>query len=595
MHELREEELNSLRSQADIADVVGHYLSLVKKGKALSAVCPFHDDHDPSLNINTERQIYKCFVCGAGGNVFTFVRDYEKISFREAVAKVADLVGFKLSVDYSAPAIAIDPAIQRLYNVLKDSIQYTNYTLNSVQASEAKGYLKNRGIGDATIEKFAIGYNPENDELTRFLKAKGHLVEDLVKANVTRINEYGERDVFAGRITFPIHDPQGRPVGFSARTLQKDLAKYVNTAETPIYTKGKLLFNYHRAKTFARQAGEMLIVEGVTDVLAFDRAGVYNVLATLGTACTKDQIRLLRQLGEKAVLCYDGDNAGQNATYKIGSLLLEAGFKLEIIPNTMGLDPDELCQKHGAEALAAFSRRRISWLDFLIEYRLKSVDLDNYSQKKEFVKVMMAEIDKVNDRFDREMLIQKISTLTKLTGEQMSLLNPRKSNQNATPIQRKYGSTPSRLSKLDWAEKEILGQMLSGRSAALLFRDELGFLPQPLNNACAMTILDYYRNHNEIVLADFINTIAESEVVHLITDISNSEIYYKEYNEAALRDALTLCKTSMLDQQIERLKLESKQTDDIALRQNMAKKLEELRNEKLRLKQKTKEDLHGST
>jgi len=331
-------------------------------------------------------------------------------------------------------------------------------------------------------------------------------------------------------------------------------------------------------------------VEGVTDVLAFDKAGVYNVLATLGTACTKDQIRLIRQISEKVVLCYDGDAAGQSATYKIGTGLLEAGFKLEVISNDTGLDPDEICQKHGAETLAAFSRKRVSWLDFLIEYRLKSVDLNNYSQKKEFVRVMMNEIAKVNDRFDREMLVQRLSTLTKLTAEQMGLLAPRTTTQPSESQLRKPPVLAPRLSKLEWAEKEILGQMLTGRLAALQFRDELGFLPDRLNNALAMTILDYYRNHSEIQLADFINTLGDGALVSLVTEISNNEIYYKEYNPRALRDALTHCKASMLDHQIDQLKTEAKKTDDLVKRQSYAKQLEDLRNEKLRLKEQKKED-----
>ena len=590
MRELSEEELNNLRVQADIAEIVGHYLPLVKKGKAMSAVCPFHDDHDPSLNVNTDRQIYKCFVCGAGGNVFTFVRDFEKISFREAVVKVAELVGFKLSVDLTYAQAAIDPALQRLYACLKDSVQFTHYTLNTLIAGDAKEYLKNRGISDQTIEKFELGYNPDNDELTRFLKAKGHVTEDLVKANVTRINEFGEKDVFAGRITFPIHDPQGRPVGFSARTLTKDIAKYVNTAETPIYTKGRLLYNYHRAKTDARKLGETFLVEGVTDVLAFDKAGVYNVLATLGTACTKDQIRLLRQIGEKVVLCYDGDNAGQNATYKIGTTLLEAGFKLEVIQNDTGMDPDDIGQKHGSETLAAFSRKRISWVDFLIEYRLKTVDLNNYSQKKEFVRVMMGEIAKVTDRFDNEMLQQKLSAITKLSNQQMELLAPRLPQTQTSALSKRSSVFTPRLNRLEWAEKEVLGQMLTSRNGALMFRDELGFLPDPLNHALAMTILDYYRNHTEIILADFINTLNDKALISLVTELSNNEIYYKDYNGHALRDALMQCKASIINEKIEELKQASKQTEDMVLRGDYAKQLETLRTQKLRLKETKKED-----
>jgi DNA primase len=350
------------------------------------------------------------------------------------------------------------------------------------------------------------------------------------------------------------------------------------------------LYNYHRAKTECRKAGETFLVEGVTDVLAFDRAGVYNVLATLGTACTKDQIRLLRQISEKVVLCYDGDNAGQNATYKIGTTLLEAGFKLEVIQNDTGMDPDDICQKHGSEALAAFSRKRSSWLDFLLEYRLKTVDLNNYSQKKEFVRVMMGEISKVSDRFDNEMLIQRLGALTKLTSEQMGLLAPRTTQSQATAPQRRTTSSAPRMNRLEWAEKEILGQMLSSRNAALMFRDELGFLPEPTKHAVAMSLLDYYRNHAEIVLADYINTLDDDALVSLVTELSNNEIYYKEYNSRALSDALTQCKASILNDKIEQLKEASKHTEDLALRSAYAKQLEDLRNEKLRLQEPKKED-----
>ena len=478
MRELNEEEINSVRSKADISEIIGHYLPLVKKGKSYSAVCPFHDDHDPSLSISQDKQIYKCFVCGAGGNVFTFVRDYEHISFREAVVKVAQWTGVELSADFHQDSeIKMDPKIRRLYDVLRDTVQFTHYAINSSAGIDAKLYLTNRGITDAIIDKFEIGYNQDSDEVTKFMQAKGYSVEELVKANVTRINEYGEKDVFASRITFPIHDPQGKPVGFSARTLIKEVtSKYINTNESPIYTKGKLLYNYHRAKVPARAEKEVFLVEGVTDVLAFDKAGIYNVLATLGTACTKEQIRLIQQASEHVVLCYDGDAAGQNATYKIGQLLNQNRLKIEVVRNDTGMDPDEICQKQSPEALVKISKQRYSWIDFVIDYNLRRIDLENYTQKKEFAKQMMEEISAAGDAFDQETLYQRIQNITQFTPQQLQLLKGNRRTEVKEPTTVRISASP-RINRRKWAEYEILGQMLNSLQAAVHFRDKLGFCP----------------------------------------------------------------------------------------------------------------------
>lgn len=590
MRELNEEEINSVRSKADISEIIGHYLPLVKKGKSYSAVCPFHDDHDPSLSISQDKQIYKCFVCGAGGNVFTFVRDYEHISFREAVVKVAQWTGIELSSDFHQDSeIKMDPKIRRLYDVLRDTVQFTHYALNSSAGVDAKLYLTNRGITDAIIDKFEIGYNQDSDEVTKFMQAKGYTVEELVKANVTRINEYGEKDVFASRITFPIHDPQGKPVGFSARTLIKEVtSKYINTNESPIYTKGKLLYNYHRAKVPARAEKEVFLVEGVTDVLAFDKAGIYNVLATLGTACTKEQIRLIQQASEHVVLCYDGDAAGQNATYKIGQLLNQNRLKIEVVRNDTGMDPDEICQKQSPESLVKISKQRYSWIDFVIDYNLRRIDLENYTQKKEFAKQMMEEISAAGDAFDQETLYQRIQNITQFTPQQLQLLKGNRRTEVKEPTTVRISASP-RINRRKWAEYEILGQMLNSLQAAVHFRDKLGFLPDNLSNKCALTILDYYRHHDEITLADFINSVEDESLLQLITELSQKEIYYKDYNPTALSDAMAQVKLQLIDEQILKVKADCKVSTDVEDRKIMAAELDRLREEKNRIKNQPKE------
>ena len=232
---LSDEEITAVRNSADIAEVIGHYVPLVKKGRSMACVCPFHDDHDPSLSISQDKQIYKCFVCGAGGNVFTFVQNYEKVSFPEAVAKVAEISGYKLSFDPSALKAPVDPRKDALYKVLAETIRYTHYQLGAQAGTPVREYLANRGIDEATIEKFEIGWNGPGDELLRFLQAKGYNEQDMVAANVVRLNESGLHDVFTSRITFPIHDSLGNPIGFTARSMDPEAqSKYINTTETDV-------------------------------------------------------------------------------------------------------------------------------------------------------------------------------------------------------------------------------------------------------------------------------------------------------------------------------------------------------------------------
>ena len=331
MARISQEDIDRVRSQADIVDVIGHYLQIQRKGRSYAAVCPFHDDHSPSLSISPDRQIYKCFVCGNGGNVFTFVQNYEKVSFPEAVGRVASLIGYPLSVQPDSYQKPKDPHKEALYAVLSETIRYTSYQMESSEGTAAREYMKKRVLDDSVLKTFEIGWHPGGDVLYRFLHAKGYEDRDLVSANVARSTPSGMHDVFSDRITFPIHDSHGNPIGFSARSMDpNNPSKYINTNETDIFVKGDIVYNAHRARTAARRAGFVLVCEGVTDVIAFWRAGVENAVCTLGTACTPKQISLLKGLAVRIVFCYDGDEAGQAATVRAVQLARKAGAERPI-------------------------------------------------------------------------------------------------------------------------------------------------------------------------------------------------------------------------------------------------------------------------
>jgi len=559
---MNESLIQDIRSKADIVEVVQHYLPLIKKGKNYVAVCPFHDDHDPSMSISQDKQIFKCFVCGAGGNVFNFVKDYEKIQFNDAVLKVANYIGYTLDEKYIINQTKIDPKQQALFNVLNEYVKYTRYILNTEDAIDAKKYLLNRGLDENTIQKFEIGYNLNNDQSTKFLLAKGFDLESCVKTNITRINEFGSKDVFNQRIVFPIHNPQGQVVAFTARTMNpNESSKYINSTETPLYIKGNLLYNYHRAIKNIKQTKEIIIVEGVMDVIALDRVNIENVVATLGTACTKEQITLIQNASNNVVLCYDSDSAGQTATLKLARLLLAHKLNVSIVQNNTGLDLDEIIEQKSKDALIKIMSQRTSYLDFFFNYSLTRLDLENYNQKKEFAKIVLSELDKLKDKFDRELMLDKLSQSTQFSRDQLLLLQDK-----PTQVIQSTTIKPKKSDIKKWAEKEIIGQMLFSAQAVFDFRQELGYFVNELYQKVALTIINYYRNHDELIIADFITTLEDKDMIELVTQIVDSDIYFKNYSKEALQDAIIEVKINTLDIQI--AEFTTKYRDDLSLNPN---------------------------
>lgn len=560
MSRLSEQEINDIRSQADIVDVISHYLTITQKGRNYYAVCPFHDDHDPSMSISKDKQIFKCFVCGAGGNVFSFVQKYEQISFIEAVYKVAEIANIPIDTPLELPQKQVDPQRAALIKVNKDTIEFTHYQLGTLDAQSVKEYLYQRGINDEIIERFELGYNPPNDALYKFLHAKKHEDEHMISAGVTRMSAHGMKDVFYNRIMIPIHDASGIPVGFSARRLlDSEEAKYINTQETLLYHKGDLIFNYHRAKMEARKEHCAYLVEGAMDVLALEKVDMHNALATLGTACTQEQLKLLNALGVPIVVCYDGDQAGKNATYKFGKLA-KGVLPFTIVDNRLGLDPDEIIDAYGKEELTSILHKTISWVEFLFDYLLQRYDMENYSQKKEYAMELAEEIAALQDDFERQNYYIRLRELTgfDMRVKEEHAQQPKRKKQ--TYEKRAFLTYPKKGDLA--AEYEILSQMLVARSASNYFRDELGFLKDTECNQLAMYMIDYYRTHKTIHVADLLNVIHEEPVKDLLIAIAQWELANKEVNMEVMREAVTKMKACLLDEKIERLIEKAKAVSD---------------------------------
>ena len=543
MARISEEKIREIRSKADIAEVIAKYVPITRKGRNYVCVCPFHDDHDPSLSISADKQIFKCFVCGAAGNVFGFVSRFENISYVESIVKVAEMVHVDVSeYDKSESYEKIDPRVSAIHKVNQAAIDYTNYSLKSSLGSSVVDYLHQRGIQDNLIEKFQIGYNPPNDALYRFLHAKKFADKDLVESNVVRLTSSGIHDVFANRIMIPIHDRQGHPIAFTARRFGSDEeAKYINTQETICYIKGNVIFNYHRAKEICRQTKRVLLVEGAMDVIAFEKVGIGDVVATLGTACTKEQIALLKGLHVRVDVCYDGDEAGINAIYKFGILASDMNLEFEVVNNKTGLDPDEIIEKYGREELISLSNKTISWIDFLFEYLQKKYNLENYSQRVEFAKLLQSQIEKVREQFAKEQAYKRLQELTQF--------DMRTQTQTKKVLQKIVQSSKAGSA----AEYEILSEMLLSLQACNRFKEELGFLPHSVCNKLAIYIIDAYRKSNTIEIADLLSAIAEEEVRELLIELSDWDLAPLEYNPKVFKDACTKIKISCIDHEINKL------------------------------------------
>ena len=553
MPRLSEDTINDIRRHADIVDVISHYIPIQRKGRAVKAVCPFHDDHDPSLSIAEDKQIYKCFVCSAGGNVFSFVQNYEKIGFVESVYKVAELTNYPLELPKESFEAKTDPRKTQLYKVMNEAIAFMKFQLQSVSAKPYYEYLVQRGITKEIVDMFEIGFNGPNDQLRAFLKAKGHEDAAMLACNLIQLTQSGLHDVFYNRITFPIHDSLGNPIGFTARTLQKDAPKYINTNETEIYVKGQILFNYHRAKQPSRMAGKVIVTEGVMDVIAFAKAGIYNVTATLGTACTKEQIRLMMQCSKTICFCYDGDKAGQSATAKAAKLAASMGASVEIIQNTTGLDPDEIIEKHGADALKTMMKKTMTLMEFMFEWLKSQYNLDNYSEKKQFALRMQEEIEACQDDFDRQNFTHQLSLLT---GFSMGQLKVSSQNQTIKPEGRPNRPQKRLSAPIDGktkAERQILSQMLTSKQACEIFKSQLGFLLNDTAQKCAMIIVDAYRKGDVCEVAELLDTAKENEVKALLLEISSDATLVNSFDEEVLCGSIRRLKRAMQEERLQEI------------------------------------------
>lgn len=541
MARLSQEKIDEIRQSVDIVDVMGQYLELHKKGKNYMAICPFHDDNHPSLSISQSRQIYKCFVCGNGGNVFTFIQEYLKVPFVESVMKVAefghvDMSGYSLE----KRVVKVDEALAPLYDMHAFALKLYMYYLYTQSGKQALDYLRHRGFDDELIKMFGIGYAPDKSILHERFQKEGYTEVAQVKSGLVLENER-HYDRFRDRVMFPLYDEFGKVVGFSGRVYkaQDKNSKYMNSPESDIFIKGKTLYNYYRAKEAVRQAGFVYINEGFMDVIAMHRAHHDNCIALMGTALTKDHLRMLKRMTRTIHLCLDGDMAGQAAAMKSSDLLTSQGFEVKIVLLPDGRDPDEILSTEGIEGLDAVLKDTLSPIDFMMAFECSKLDLRNYEDRKTLLVKACEKIAKIEDRIDRGHYITKLLSLTDFPKEiiEEQLLNSsavieHREQFSQNRIETIQDQRPI-LDKYTLAEKNLLFYMLNDRQVSDIYEAKAGFMHNDTYRALAAYIRDYYRTHQTMDIANLIDKIGSSHstLVNALTDIAECSLplpYQKE-------------------------------------------------------------------
>ena len=368
---MNEDTINEIRMKTDIVDIIGERIPLVKRGKNYFGVCPFHDDTSPSLCVSREKQIYTCFSCHATGNVFKFLMDYDKMSFQSCLKYLGDRAGVAVKIFSSAKI----EKYSKYYDIYNLALRYYQNNLMTDFGDNARKYLSARSLGEDVIKEFQIGLSlDKHDDLTKLLTKKDYSLVDLNKIGLTN----DSHDVYSNRIMFPLYDLDGRVVGFSGRIYDSSSDnKYVNTKETPIFKKGENLYHYHIARSEARDKKYVIVMEGFMDVIRASTIGVRNTVALMGTALTDEQIKLIKRLSDKIVLCLDGDDPGRAAALKDGELFLKAGVDVRVITLPNPDDPDSFILREGKDAFLSYVDKAIPYTEYKINSLKKDINMNS--------------------------------------------------------------------------------------------------------------------------------------------------------------------------------------------------------------------------
>lgn len=573
MSYIKEDEINAIRQNADIVDIISGYLPLVQKGKNYMAVCPFHDDHSPSMVVSRERQMFNCFTCRTGGNVFSFVMKYENVGFVEAIEIVTKKIGYNLKVDKFSSTY--EAQHRKEYEIMNFTQKYYLNNMNSEAGISAKKYLAERGIDENIIKNFNIGLAlDEKDTLFKLLTAKKYELKDI--ENLGLINKYGLDvfDSFSNRIMIPIENMQGQVVGFTGRIFHnEDEAKYINTKETTIFKKSNILFNYHNARSEIRNKKKVIVVEGNMDAIKVSASGIKNVVALMGVALSSFQIDALKKLRVPVILVLDNDNAGLDATVKLGEMLIQNNVETLVVRLSGAKDPDEYIRKFGSNAFLDNIEHAIKYIDFKLEYLKQNKNLNNMEDLIFYVKQVIESL-KSTDDLTKELVMSKISKDYEVD---VNILKKELDTKKEIKPVNKPLKEAKKISKYEKASRKILFAMMDNPKYITIYKNKLGYLKEKLERIIATEIV-YYNNKNKgINVADFTSYIMNnSEVADYVLSIINENVSV-EMDDDEFNNCIDAILKEYQKDEISNLKEEIKKEIDINRKVELIGRLTELK------------------
>lgn len=510
--------IREINEKTDIVELVSEYIELEKAGKNYKGLCPFHDDTNPSFSVSPEKNIAMCMTCKEGGQPITFLRKIKNISFNEAALELASRAG----IEVKGVEVKKDPN-EKFYTLMHDASLFYQFNLkNSEGGEKALDYLARREVRGELIDHFRIGYATRGDALYRMLKDKGYAVSDMIALGLVRQGDDGKYyDLFGDRVTFPITDPKGHVVGFSGRTLSaKDRVKYINSPETVIFKKGLLLYHFHEALLEISKNRQVVLYEGFFDVISSYAAGVRHGIATMGTALTKNQARLIKSVTDSIVIAYDGDDAGLKATDQAITILDQENLKTEVLEIPDKMDPDDFIKAYGPEVFEArFGEHTKDGYAFRYDYYKHKSDLDNANDRKTF----RNRVQKMIRRADVSVKDFYVKKLARDLNLDVKTIDVSRKPRDMAPRKPERKGVVSRYIR---AEQYLILLMIGSKDTALSVQKRLKTTDYADHIAAAlrMRIESFYVKHDTFDEEAFIKTLGEDERVYFEEKVKNDQL-----------------------------------------------------------------------
>lgn len=560
-----EEIIEEVRSRNDIVDLISAYVPLKKKGSSYFGLCPFHNEKSPSFSVSRDKQMYYCFGCGAGGNVFTFLMEYENFSFPEALKYLAERAGVALpkeELNEEAKRQMDEKAKLREMNKL--AANYFYYLLHHKRGEKGLAYLKNRGISDETIKKFGLGYaDLYNDDLYRFLKKKGYSDEELKDSALVTIDEKrGGSDKFWNRVMFPIMDVNNRVIGFGGRVMGEGTPKYLNSRETKLFDKSRNLYGLNFARSSRKN--ELILCEGYMDVIAMHQAGFTNAVAALGTAFTSGHGSLLKRYTENVILSFDSDDAGQRAILRAIPILKEAGLTVKVLDLTPYKDPDEFLKGLGSEALHDRIKKAVNSFMFQIRVLSKRFQQEDPEERTKFQHEAAKLLSSIEEPLERRNYIEAVSREYFVeSGDFEDLVNyygtsgyaAARKEQEKQREERKIQQRDPKEEKRKKPQKLLLTWMVN---EPILFEKLQGIIGpddffEPVYHGAALLLFAQYEQEKKVVPGKILNQYTDLEDQKKIAELFNTTLEMSpspQDRSKALTDIVRRVKEDSIEQQM---------------------------------------------